>query len=129
LDNMIKAKREVYDVANKKYEVLRAEYDAEKAKWIEANGNKPEDQKTTFHIEKPSLGPELEMFGGGVINLLAHCDKRYGANTGGKTFANMIFDAFEIPGADGCVSKEEYHRKYLMAFLRNPAKVKAAAWG
>lgn len=127
-DNMIKARREVYEEAYKKHEALLAEYDIIKAKWIEDNGNKPEDKKAALTMERPIIAAEHEMFTGGVIGLIKHCDKRTGINTSGKTFANIIFDAFEVPGAERCTTKEEYHRKYLMAFLRNPAKVKAAAW-
>lgn len=128
INKEIAAKREVYINASKAIEGQVAEYEAAKKKWEEENANKPEAERPKFELQKPRLEPELRAFGkGGIINLLTHCDKKHGAGSAGGAFAKLILDSIEVEHSDECASKEEYHRKYLMTFLKNPSKVKEAA--
>lgn len=123
----IAAKREVYVNAERALETLRADYEAAKKKWEEENANKPEAERSKFEVAEPKMESELHAFGrGGIMNLLAHCDKKHGANSAGGAFAKLILDSIDVePQEYG--SKEEYHRKYLMTFLKNPQKVKETA--
>lgn len=128
LDKMVKLKREMYAAAEKRIETLRVEYEAAKKKWEDENSAKPEAERGKFEMEEPKLDPELHAFGkGGIMNLLAHCDKKYGADSAGKTFAALILNSFDVQKSEDCLTKEEYHRKYLMTFLKNPAKIKEEA--
>jgi hypothetical protein len=128
LDKMIKVKREMYDVACKRLETLRTEYAAEKAKWEEANKDKPEAERSKFELEEPKMDAELHaFFRGGLENLFKHCDKKHGKDSAGHVFASLILNNFQVPGADEIESKEEFHRKYLMGFLRDPKAVGEAA--
>lgn len=128
LDKMIKIKRELYDAATKRLEQLRTEYAAEKAKWEEANKDKPEAERSKFELEEPRMDAELHaFFRGGLENLFKHCDKKHGKDSAGHIFANLVLNNFQLPGADECESKEEYHRKYLMGFLRDPKVVNESA--
>jgi hypothetical protein len=127
INKEIAAKREVYINASKAIEGQWAEYEAAKKKWGEENANKPESEQSKFELRKPRLEPELHAFGkGGIINLLTHCDKKHGAGAGG-VFVKLILDSIEVEHPDECTSKEEYHRKYLMTFLKNPSKIKETA--
>jgi hypothetical protein len=124
----IKVKRELYTAAAKTLEGLTAEYDAAKKKWEAENADKPEAERTAFAIEEPKMDRVLHKFGkGGIINLLAHCDKKHGVGSAGGAFARIILDSIEVDNADECTTPEEYHRKFAMSFLRNPAKIKEEA--
>jgi hypothetical protein len=128
LNKMIKLKRELYINAAKTLEGLTAEYDAAKKKWEEENASKPEADRTPFALEEPKLEPELRAFGrGGVMNLFTHCDKKHGVGSAGGAFAKLILDSIVVDKADECASKEEYHRKYIMTFLKNPKAIKEIA--
>jgi hypothetical protein len=71
---------------------------------------------------------ELAAFGkGGIVNLLSHCDKKQGKGLAGSTFANLILNSIVVPDTSECASKEEYHRKYLMSFLKETKKIKEVA--
>jgi len=126
LDKMIKVKRDLYENASKRLEQLRTEYAAEKAKWEEANKDKPEGERSKFELEEPKMDPQLHaFFRGGLENLFKHCDKKHGKDSAGHVFASLILENFKHPVE--VESKEEFHRKYLMGFLKNPAVVKEAA--
>lgn len=135
---MIIARKAMYDGSIKQYEELKTAYDQHKAAWAEENKDKPEDEKSKFEEKRPVLDREIAFFGktGSMVNLLQHCDKKHGNNSAGKVFAMMILDSFSIPDTVSCETKEEYHRKYLMKFLKNGteikekalAKVKAGTW-
>ena len=88
---------------------------------------KPGERKE-YDIEEPKMDRELHKFGkGGIINLLSHCDKKHNVGSAGGVFAKLILDSVEVDNADECATKEEYHRKFVMSFLKNPVKVKEAA--
>jgi hypothetical protein len=128
LDKMINMKRELYVAEENKLKPFREEYDAAKKKFEEDNALLPEDQRKPFETEAPKMDEELAKFGrGGIINLLSHCDKKYGKNIAGKTFAELILNSVIVPETFVCASKEEYHRKYLMTFLKDMNKIKADA--
>jgi hypothetical protein len=128
LNNMIRLKRELYLAAEKTLEGLRAEYETAKKKWEDDNSDKPEAERPPFELQEPRLDPALRAFGrGGVMNLLLHCDKKHGANSAGGAFAKLILDSIEVDKPDECSSKEEYHRRYVMGFLKNPKAAKEAA--
>jgi hypothetical protein len=123
----ITAKREVYLNAEKALEGIRAEYESAKKKWEEENLNKSEEDRSKFELKEPKLEPELHAFGkGGVMNLLAHCDKKHGVNSAGGAFAKIILDSIEVEPME-YATKEEYHRKYLMTFLKDPKGIKEVA--
>jgi hypothetical protein len=124
----IKIKRDAYIEASKALEPLVKEWDEKQKKWEEDNKDVPEADRKPFDIEEPKLNRELHKFGkGGIINLLSHCDKKHGVGSAGGVFAKLILDSIVVENADECSTKEEYHRKFVMAFLKNPAKVKEEA--
>jgi hypothetical protein len=135
---LIVARRALYNQSFGQYKILRAEYDAAKSKWAAENADKPENERTKFDGVRPALDPEISFFGknGSMTNLLEHCDKKHGANSAGRVFATMILDSFDVPDAITCETKEEYHRRYLMTFLKNSnavkekalAKIKTGTW-
>ena len=126
IDNMIKAKRELYVSAKKTLEGLLKEFDEAKAKWEKENEGKPENERAPFDLEKPKMDADISAFGkGGVINLLNHCDKKHGAGKAGTAFTKIILDSIEVDY--DCASPQEYHRKYLMAFLKNQSAIKEKA--
>jgi hypothetical protein len=128
LNASIKAKREAYIEAAKVLEPLVAEWDAAQKKWEEEVAAIPEADRKPFELIEPKLTPDLHNFGkGGIINLLSHCDKKHGVGSAGAVFTKMILDSVEVANADECSTKEEYHRKFVMAFMKNPGKVKEAA--
>ena len=112
----------------------RAEYDAAKLKWETENTKliaegKPEEERPKFELTRPRMDAELAEFGkGGIINLMKHCDKKHGANNAGKVFAQLVLNSFPIPSGVDFSTKEEYHRKYLMSFLKDQKTVKEASW-
>jgi hypothetical protein len=129
LNNMVRMRREMYEAARAKHVAIRAEYDAAKAAHLEKHGSKPASDRPKFELHAPKMENELTAFGGGgVINLFEHCDKRYGANSAAGQFATIIFNNIEVPHPEDCETPQEYHRRYMMSFLRNPSVVKAAAW-
>lgn len=129
ISNFVKTKREAYEVARKENETRRAEYDVAKATFEEENNKKPENEKTKFTLPIPKIEAELASFGGGgVLNLLHHCDKKAGANSAGAVFAKLVLDNIEMPNINDCATPEEFHRKYLMKFLKEQANVKLNAW-
>jgi hypothetical protein len=136
LDKMVNLRREQYIAAEKRIAELKAEYQAAKQKWIEENawlenwepdgGDKPVASK--FELVEPKMDEDLTAFGrGGVMNLLAHLDKRHGKNLAGSAFAKLILNSVDVPERTECASKEEYHRKYLMTYLRKPSIIKEEA--
>lgn len=128
ISKMIIAKREMFLNGQKALEKLSADYVAAKKKWEEENASKPEEEKTKFDLAEPEMDTELKAFGkGGIMNLLTHCDKKHGNNSAGTVFANIILNSFDVPSPDEWASREEYHRKYLMTFLKNSKKVKETA--
>lgn len=134
LNNMIKAKREVFTSASKKIEPLRTEYEAAKKKWEEENASKPEEERAKFELAEPKLPAEAFAFGAknerafqGIMNLFTHCDKKHAATQAGGAFARLILDSVVVEKADECFSKEEYHRKYIMSFLKNREQIKQEA--
>jgi hypothetical protein len=137
LDKMVNLRREQYLAAEKRINELKTEYAAAKKKWEDESALieswKPEDgdekpAATIFELVEPRMDEELAMFGrGGVMNLLAHMDKRHGKNMGSSAFAKLFLDSIGVPDGVECESKEEYHRKYLMTYLRNPKVVKEEA--
>lgn len=127
LNKMIKVKTEMYTNAQKTLEGLITEFTAAKKKWEDENTNKPEAERSKFDLAEPKLDPELHTFGkGGILNLLTHCNKRHPAD-GPAIFAKMILDSVVIEKANECASKEEFHRKFVMSFLKNPVLIKEAA--
>ncbi len=128
LNAVIKTKRDEYMAAAKTLEGQMAEYDAAKKKWDEEQAALPEGERKEYDIEEPKMDRELHKFGkGGIINLLSHCDKKHNVGSAGGVFAKLILDSVEVDNADECATKEEYHRKFVMSFLKNPVKVKEAA--
>jgi hypothetical protein len=127
-------KRTLYEEAKVRQGALRDEYDAAKAKWEMENAQRiatglPEDMRPAFGLERPRMDAELAAFGkGGIINLMKHCDKKHGAGRAGAIFAKLVLDSFAVPTDMDFASKEEYHRKYLMGFLKDPKTVKIASW-
>jgi hypothetical protein len=129
LNNMARMRREMYEAAKVKRDAERAGYDSAKASWVEQWAGKPQNDRPKFGKSIPKIENELTAFGGGgVINLFRHFDKQYGANSAAGKLATMIFDSVEVPRPEECESEQEYHRRFLMSFLRNPSKVKAGAW-
>lgn len=129
LDRMVKTKRELFDAATKQLEALKTEYSVAKEKWELENKDKPEDQRIKFQFEEPKMDPELLAFGkGGVENLFKHCDKKHGANSAGRMFSKFILDSLPAPKEGEYTSKEEYHRKYLMGFLKSTKAAKEVSW-
>lgn len=127
LNKMIKVKVDMYNGAQKTLEGLTAEYIVAKKKWEDENTDKPEADRSKFDLLEPKLDPELHTFGkGGVLNLLTHCDKKHPAD-GPAIFAKMILDSVVIEKANECASKEEFHRKFVMAFLKNHSIIKETA--
>lgn len=128
LNKGIKIKRELYTAAEKTLEGLRAEYDAAKKKFDEEHAATPEEERPKFEIEEPKMDPALHAFGrGGIMNLLTHCDKKHPNIGAGAVFAKLILDSIVVDKADDCTSKEEYHRKYVMTFLKSPTAIKEIA--
>lgn len=134
LNSMVKAKRELFVNASKTLETLRTEYNAAKTKWETDSASKSEEERGKFELIEPSIDPELFAFGAkneralqGTINLFTHCDKKHGANTAGGIFAKLILDSVVVENPEGCASKEEYHRKFIMTFLKNRDIIKEAA--
>jgi len=134
LNAMVKAKRETFGNAAKTLEALRAEYTAAKTKWEVENAAKPEEERSKFELVEPKLDPEFFAFGAkneralqGIVNLFTHCDKKYGAGSAGATFAKLVLDSVIIEKPEECASKEEYHRKFIMTFLKNREQIKEAA--
>jgi len=134
LNKMIKAKREVFSAASKKLEGLKAEYEAAKKEFDKENTKKPEAEREKFEIPEPKLDPELFAFGArnerafqGIINLFTHCDKKHAAQQAGGAFARLILDSVVVEKPDECSSKEEYHRKFIMTFLKNREQIKEEA--
>jgi hypothetical protein len=137
INNMVNAKAELYEGARKEYDAIRHEYDAARAKWMEENVALPEDKKSKFELIEPKMDPLLDAFGGGGIsNLLKHCDKKHPdqvagkehKGAAGKVFATTILNAFLMPPQDECETPEEFHRKFLMNFLKCCGPSKVAAW-
>lgn len=128
LSKMINMKRDLYVAAEARLKEPRIEYDNAKKKFEEENIVLPEDQRKIFTLECPKMEPEIAAFGrGGILNLLTHCDKKHGKDSAGIVFANLILDSIKVPDTHGCTTKEEYHRKYLMTFLKDSKSVKEAA--
>ena len=137
LDNMIKMRRELYTTAETRVAALKLEYNKEKSKWLAeseyANTWEPDGSDIApkipapFTLVEPKIDDELKAFGGGIINLLSHIDKRHGKNLAGTVFGKLFLDVIGIPENIDYISKEEYHRKYLMTFLKNPKSVKEEA--
>jgi hypothetical protein len=134
INNMVNARAALYEGARKDYDKIREEYDLARAKWMEENIALAEDKKAIFDLVEPKMDPALDAFGGGgVSNLLKHCDKKHidpkGKPQGaGKVFASLILNSFELPDVNGCGNQNEYHRKFLMNFLKNSATSKTVAW-
>lgn len=125
--NGILVKREMYIGAQKTLDTLKVEFEAAKKKWEEESASLPEADRKAFELKEPKLDQEIATFGkGGIMNLLTHCDKKHGANSAGKVFANMILDSIVVEDNE-FASKEEYHRKYLMSFLKNSVLIKEVA--
>jgi len=125
LERQVKIKRELYDTTCAQLEKLKAEYVAEKAKWEEANKDIPEAERIKFALEEPKMDAELHnFFRGGIENLFKHCDKKHGKDSASRVFATLILNSFDHPADGECASKEEFQRKYLMGFLRNPKIVR-----
>jgi hypothetical protein len=101
---------------------------------MEENVALPDDKKAKFDLVEPRMDPALDAFGGGgVSNLLKHCNKKHIDQKGnpqgsGKVFANLILNSFELPDPNTCENQNEYHRKFLMNFLKNSAISKTVAW-
>jgi hypothetical protein len=138
LDNMIKVKRELYLAEEKRVEELKAIYLVAKAKWQTesqyVNTWEPDGSDTMpkapapFDLVEPKIDDELRAFGGGgIMNLLNHLDKRHGKGLAGTTFAKLFLNSIIVSEEMEYVSKEEYHRKYLMSFLKNTKSVKEEA--
>ena len=128
MNKMVKLKRELYTNAQKALDGLLVEYEAAKKNWDEKNLGLPENEREKFDLVEPKLDPELHAFGrGGVMNLLTHCDKKHSPGSAGAVFAKMILDSVVVDGAEECATKEEYHRKFVMTFLKNPVATKEAA--
>lgn len=128
VNKMVEARRDVYVAASKVLETRLAEYEAAKKKWDEEQSSKPEAERVPFGTEQPRLDAELQSFGrGGIVNLLTHCDKKHGKGSAGGVFAKIILDSVEVDGATNCASKEEYHRRFILSFLKSPAAIKEAA--
>lgn len=126
IGKMVSVRRELYDTARKTHDALKEEYEAARKKWTEETLNIQEDQRPKFELQEPRMDRQLVEFGGGgVSNLFKHCDKRHGQQSAGKIFAQTILNSFDVP-AD-CSSKEEYHRKFLMGFLRKTNDSKLVA--
>jgi len=138
LDNMIKIKRELYEAAEKRVAESKVIYNAAKTKWQTendyANTWEPDGSEimpkapTVFDLVEPKIDEELKAFGGGgIINLLNHIDKRHGKGLAGTTFAKLFLNSIVVSEEMEYASKEEYHRKYLMSFLKNAKSVKEEA--
>jgi hypothetical protein len=136
LDNMINVKKELYEAAEKRVAELSVGYYAAKNKWEKENaylqewepdgGDKP--ILAPFDMVQPRIDDELRAFGGGgIINLLSHIEKRHGKGHAGTAFAKLFLDNIIVAENMEYISKEEYHRKYLMTFLKNPKSVKEEA--
>ena len=124
LDTLVKTKRSLYEKAFKELEVKRTEYYATKTEWEK----KDLTSRGEFILPLPKMESELaEFFRNGVDNLFSHCDKKYGTNSAGRCFADVIMNAVPKTGLDKACTKEEYHRAYLMNFLRDLNKIKSAA--
>jgi hypothetical protein len=130
INAVVSNKRVLYEEAKVRQDALRKEYDDAKAAWEAENikliaAGVPEDKRPAFGLERPRMDADLAAFGkGGIINLMKHCDKKHGANRAGAIFAKMVLDSFAVPTDMDFGSKEEYHRKYLMGFLKDPKLVK-----
>jgi hypothetical protein len=124
LNKLIASKRAQYDKAFKELEAKRSEFYNTKAEWE----NKDLSSRGEFTLKRPMMDGELaDFFRNGVDNMFDHCDKKYGTNSAGKVFADVILTAVPKTGLDHCATKEEYHRAYLMNFLRDFNKIKSAA--
>lgn len=129
LNEVVRTKRERYKTEYAAFEKARGEYAAAKIKWAEENEQKPIDKRTEFTMPEPSLDPELKtFFRYGTENMCEHCDKKHGKNSAATMFINAIFTAIPTPKISDCSSKEEYHRRFVLSFLKEPAKIKALAW-
>jgi hypothetical protein len=126
---MIKAKKSLYIEAEKRYGEKKEIFDAAKVKWEEENKDKPEESKPKFDLIEPKIDDEIgSFFKGGIMNLLNHCDKKHGQDSAGKVFAKLILDSIDVPDDSVAETKEEYHRKYVMSFMKNTKKVKDSAY-
>lgn len=138
LDNMIRVKQELYLAEEKRVAELRVIYSLAKTKWQTendyANTWEPDGSEVApkapaaFDLVEPKIDDELRAFGGGgIMNLLNHLDKRHGKGLAGTTFAKLFLNSIIVSEEMEYVSKEEYHRKYLMSFLKNTKSVKEEA--
>ena len=138
LDNMIRVKQELYLAEEKRVAELRVIYSLAKTKWQTendyANTWEPDGSEVipkapaAFELVEPKIDEELKAFGGGgIMNLLTHLDKRHGKGLAGTTFAKLFLDSIIVSEDMEYISKEEYHRKYLMSFLKNTKSVKEEA--
>ena len=109
--------------------ILKEEVGKNEKKFDEENKDKPENERPKFELEEPKMEAELHSFArGGIINFLTHCDKKHGKNSAGQVFANLFLSSVELPKDLEFNTKEEYHRKYLMTFLKNQTDVKEKAY-
>lgn len=124
LTKLVASKRAQYTKAYKELEAKRLEFYNTKAEWERKDGH----GNGEFTLKLPKMEGELaEFFRNGVDNLFDHCDKKYGTNSAGKVFSDLIMNAVPKNGLDHCTTKEEYHRAFLMNFLREHNKIKSAA--
>lgn len=136
LDNMIKAKRELYLAEEKRIAEQKIIYDTAKKTYeeemmnislLESEGGIAIDHKP-FDMVEPKMDEQLKAFGGGgVMNLLNHIDKKHGKGIAGTVFSKLFLDSIPMPENIEFLSKEEYHRKYLMSFLKNSKTIKEEA--
>lgn len=128
LTQLIQNYRDLYTVAYAEFEKARTEYSLAKSRWEEDNRILPENERTAFTMQEPHMDAKLRaFFRGGVENFFKHCDKRYGKHSGGTQIATIIMNSIVVPNAETCLSKEDYHRKFLITFIRDQKKIKEAS--
>lgn len=122
LDKLVKVRREEHNKAFKALEKEREQFFLDKLQYEKKLESAPFDKK------QPKLDKDiLEFFKNGVDNMFNHCDKKYGANTAGKCFSDVILNAVKTPDIKTCISKEEYHKHFLMNFVRDHKKIREIA--
>ena len=117
-------KRAQYEKEYAAYEKDRNAYSLAKMKWEEEDHDKSEK----FSLKAPKMNADLSsFFKGGVETLFKYVEKHSGTAPS-DAFGRIILDAVKLPDMAGVQTKEAYHRRFLLSFIKDATNVKVRAW-
>lgn len=121
----VKQKRDAYSTEYEEFEKLRNEYSLAKMKWEEEDRSRSSEK---FGLKAPKMKAELlSFFKGGVEHLFKYLEKNNHA-AASDVFGNIVLSAVNMPDMSSVQTKEAYHRRFLIAFIKDSSNVKARAW-